>query len=538
MSQEFISHDGADANGVRAEVVVVKGRGVVTDIVLGNKDRSVQVSFMEENLKNPIKGWANVGTPIHTEVLRAKETGEEVNYRIEIQRKSFIPREQPMEEVRPKGDMITANKNAIRILAAVNDVVSDEAVTHPSEDTAPVYGRHKATGADARPVSSAGGGVSVNSETVLTSLKALVASNASPEVQASAIGAAIALGVAPSEVFATVSSDDGGVGERPPVHTSFSGEGKPWEWWNSDGSENLGHARFAAGQGAESFVRKQLTDAGVDNASLDEGVAYFTGLLLSIADRVQEKIYGQGYRPDRASASHGRIRGIIYDSVENYYPLPVNVPAKEDANGLVKAWIAEVGNAVFERFQIVVNASNAPTNFSNTLPVGIYGEQPVIAPVKAEKPVVEPEVAEPKADIQKVEESVVEAPVASEPEPVVEEVFPEEVVVEEETVVEVPVEVAEEDFELAIFAPVDISSLPEDERNELASDETVAYFRELIEEANIPDADLKLVANLLRKTFGKEYSKAQQLPESVLTDFIDFYAGAGEENLRKVIQSS
>lgn len=536
MSQEFISHDGADANGVRAEVVVVKGRGKVTDIVLGNKDRSVQVSFMEENLKNPIKGWANVGTPIHTEVLRAKESGEDVNYRIEIQRKSFIPREQPMEEVRPKGDMITANKNAIRILASVNDVVSDEAVTHPSEDTAPVYGRHKATGSDTRPVSGSGGGVSVNSETVLASLRALVASNASPEVQASAIGAAIALGVAPSEVFATVSSDDSSVGERPPVHTSFSGEGKPWEWWNSDGRENLGHARFAAGQGAESFVRKQLTDAGVDNASLDEGVAYFTGLLLSIADRVQEKIYGQGYRPDRASASHGRIRGIIYDTVENYYPLPVSVGTSEDANALVKAWIAEVGNAVFERFQIIVNASNAPTNFSHGLPVGIYGEQAVVAPVKDEKPVAEAKKPATKPDIQKAEEVVVEAPVAVEPEPV-EEVLPEEVVVVEE-VVEAPVEVVEEDFDLAIFAPVDISSLPEDERNELASDETVAYFRELIEEANIPDADLKLVANLLRKTFGKEYSKAQQLPESVLTDFIDFYAGAGEENLRKVIQSS
>lgn len=530
MSQEFISHDGADANGIRAEVVVVKGRGKVTDVVLGNKDRSVQVSFMEENLKNPIKGWANVGTPIHAEVLRAKESGEEVNYRIEIQRKSFIARDMPMDEVRPKGDMITANKNAIRILAAVNDVVSDEAVTHPSEDTPSTYGRFKATGSETRSTTS-GGGASINPDTLLEGLKALASSGASPEVQASALGVAIALGVSPVDAFKAISSEEG-QGERPPVKTSFSGEGKPWEWWNTDGRENLGHARFSAGSGAEHFVRQQLVNMGVDNSALHDGVVYFTNIILSIADRVQEKIYGEGYRPDRASASHSRIRGIIYDTVEFYHPLPVNIPEGVDAHSVIKEWIAEVGNQVFERFQIVVDASNAPTNFSRPLPESIYGAQPVVATPKVEAPIekpveapVEPAKEEPKADIQKVEEPVTEAP-----EPV-EEVS--EPVVE----VEAPVEVVE-DTELAIFEPVDVDSLPEEEKSELASEETVTYFRQLIEEAGIPDKDLKLVANLLRKTFGKNYSKAQQLPESVLSDFIDFYAGAGEDNLRRVIQSS
>lgn len=537
MSQEFISHDGADGNGIRAEVVVVKGRGKVTDIVLGNKDRSVQVSFMEENLKNPIKGWANVGTPIHAEVLRAKETGEDVNYRIEIQRKSFIPRDMPMDEVRPKGDMITANKNAIRILAGVNETVSDEAVTHPSEDVASTYGRHKATGAETRPAST--GGASISTETLVEGLKTLATSGVSPEVQASALGVAIALGVSPHEAFSAVSSEENAAGERPPVKTSFSGEGKPWEWWNSDGRENLGHARFSAGSGAESFVREQLTALGVDNSALKEGVEYFTNIILSIADRVQEKIYGEGYRPDRASSSHARIRGIIYDTVEHYHQLPINVPKDTDANAVIKAWIAEVGNEAFERFQIVVHASNAPTNFSIPLPVGIYGVQATPAKPKVEEvaekapeaPVKSAKVA-PKADIQKVKEVAVEAPVPAEE--VVSEDIVEPIEVEESPVAEETVDISE----LAIFDTVDVDSLPEEEKSELASEETVAYFRQLIEEAGIPDSDLKLVANLLRKTFGKNYSKAQQLPESVLTDFIDFYAGAGEENLRKVIQNS
>lgn len=528
MSQEFISHDGADNNGIRAEVVVVKGRGKVTDVVLGNKDRSVQVSFMEENLKNPIKGWANVGTPIHAEVLRAKETGEDVNYRIEIQRKSFIPRDMPMDEVRPKGDMLTANKNAIRILASVNDVVSDEAVTHPSEDAPSTYGRHKATGAENRPTNN--GGASVSTETLIAGLKSLASSGATPEVQAAALGVAITLGVSPTDAFNAVSSEEG-AGERPPVRTSFSGEGKPWEWYNTDGRENLGHARFSAGSGAEHFVRQQLVNMGVDNDALHDGVVYFTNIILSIADRVQEKIYGEGYRPDRASASHARIRGIIYDTVEFYRPLPVNLPEGADANSVIKEWIAEVGNQVFERFQIVVESSNAPTNFSRPLPEGIYGVQTVNvqpkteeAPVKAPEAPVKAEKVQPKPDIQQVEEVVKEAPVASEE--VLEEVV-------------TPVEETTEDIgELAIFEPIDVDSLPDEEKAELASEETVTYFRQLIEEAGIPDSDLKLVANLLRKTFGKNYSKAQQLPESVLTDFIDFYAGAGEENLRKVIQNS
>lgn len=534
MSQEFITHDGADANGIRAEVVVVKGRGKVTDVTLGNKDRSVQVSFMEENLKNPIKGWANVGTPIHEAVLKAKESGEDVNYRIEIQRKSFIPRDMPMEEVRPKGDMITANKNAIRILASVNDVVSDEAVTHPSEDVAPTYGRHKATGTEGKPATSGG---TIDPSNILEGLKALAGTGATHDVQASALGAAIALGVNPADALAVVSSQETSSEDRPPVRVNFSGEGKPWEWYNTDGRENLGHARFASGSGAESFVREQLVALGLDNATLHDGVVYFTNIILSIADRVQEKIYGEGYRPDRASASHARIRGIIYDTVEHYHVLPVNIPANEDANTVVKAWIAEVGNEVFERFQIVLNSSNAPTNFAIPLPESIYGVQPAQTAQKtskkASKSTVKVEATDTPAVVENVSSDVTE---------------PAEVVVEEvEQVTETPVVESDiqvvpdkevDEVELAIFAPVDVEALPEEEKNELASEETVAYFRQLIEEANIPDSDLKLVANLLRKTFGKNYSKAQQLPESVLTDFIDFYAGAGEENLRRVIQNS
>jgi len=548
MSQEFITHDGADANGVRAEVVVIKGRGKVKEATLGNNDKSVQVFIFEENLKLPIKGWANVGTPIHDEINRALASGEDIDYRIEIQRKNAIDRALTMEEVRPKGDMVTANKNAIRILAQLGDVVSEEAVTHPSEDQASSFGRHKATGAEQSPNATPGGsGASISPATVLEGLRSLAGGNATPDVVAAALGAAIALGVNVSDALKAVTSDDNSSQERPIQRGSYSSEAKPWDLWNSDGNENLGHARFAAGTGAEGFVRGQLAKAEIKDAALEDGTAYFTGLVLSIADRVQVKAYGDGFRPDRASGSHARIRGIVYDTIENYYPFPLK--ATDNVVDDIKAWIGQVGSQAFERLQIVITASNAPTNFSAALPELIFGKQAVTqpkvevsAPVKEKesepakaKPVEEPKSSKVAAEVESIPE-VVETPEVevTEEQPVVVAAEVEESVAEPAT----DTTVEEDDAPLELFPPIDVASLPEEIRNDLATEDTIAYFRALIEETEIPDSQLKLVASLLRKTFGNDYSKAQQLPETVLGDFIDFYSTSGTENLRKAIQNS
>lgn len=514
MSYVIKSHDGTDETGVRAEVRVEVGNGIVTSIE--KKSSSAQVKFTVEGFKQPVGGWVAINSPAFAEAQKSLDEKSVVSYRIEVQRKPGIDRSIPIDDLRK--DMAEASKNTKRVYAAINDVETDEAVTSPSED--PNFGsRYKATGNESAANSSSTGAQAapVSEEAVLASLTALTGLNPTSDIVAAAIGSAIAAGVDPEKVFAAVSVVPGheNAAERPERRNSFSSEAASWKQFNSDGTMNLGHMRFSSGVSSESFVRVRLHKAGLDEEALADGVSYFTRLVLSITDRVQVKTYGEGYRPDRGAQSHARIRGIVYDTIENYAPLPypatTNDPSKE-----IQQWVAKVGRLVYDRFIIALESTDAAATFAAPLPTSLYPNAAQETPaVAAPEPV--------KKAAPKTPKSVTPA--------LVEEAPP---------VVEAPkTDDSAEIFQKAEKFPVtNISTLPPEKLvPPKSTKETQDEFVALVKETEISSEEYSKVSDLLVYTFGPKYTKMAELPEPVLTDFLDFYITTGTDNFRNVLQT-
>ena len=507
MGYVLTSHDGTDEQGVRAEVRVEIGEGVISGI--DKRQRSAQVSFVVEGLKNPVKAWVKIDSPAFEVAEFAHQSGHPVSYRIEQHRKAGENRSVPIESLRV--DMATAFKSTTRIFALINEVESGEGVTNPAEDQGGNK-TYKATTDDITPVGNSGSlNTSVSSETILASLVALSALSPEPNVLTAAVGAAIALGADPVEVFKVAGGKDRSEGEERPeyVKESYSSEAPSWKIWNTDGRQNLGHMRFSAGVGAESFVREQLVAKKLKDEALEEGVSYFAKLILSIADGVQTKAYGQGGKPDRAAQSHARIRGVIYDTIKNYIPLPFPITGKADANVVVHQWIVDIGSTAYTRFIIGLEASATRKSFSDPLPELLYGKQEV------------PEKPAPTTTAKAAKKAAtVTLPV-----------------VKEEVVTPVSEEKTVSLDELAVFAPVDIKSLPLEKQKPLATKETLAELNRYVKESGLATADYGLIGNLLKYTFGPEHKLAKGIPDPILDDFTNEYIAAGEENFLAVLRA-
>jgi hypothetical protein len=521
MSYVFTSYDGRDAQGNRAEVRVEIGEGIVKEIV--RKDKSAQILIDVEKLtKGPVKAWVGMNTEAFAEAEKALASKEVVSYRIEQFRKSGVERDTPIEELRK--DMPTASKNTTRVFALFNGKASGEGVTNINEDsTQNPTGRYIATDADmdtSPAASSAGNQVaSASPAALLASLEALSDLSPATDVLAAAIGAAIALGADPIEVFKVAGGKDRAEGEeRPAIRSSFASEAPQWKEWNSDGRPNLGHLKYSSGIGAESFVRSQLVKKGAKEEGLEAGVEFFAKLILSIADGVQTKAYGQGSQADRGSTSHGKIRGIIYDTVNNYIPLPYPLAEGENANEAVHKWIISIGSTTFERFEIALNASDSRKSFNDALPELLYGKQVVTSPAVSEakptvtaKPVVEKKVEAPQLPV----EEKVEAPA-----PAVEEVA------------------LEDNEELGVYEQVNLKDLPSEKQHPLATTETIEELTAFVAETGLESSEYALVGNLIKYTFGPETKgQAKNVPDPVLADFLEYYISAGEENFVNVLRA-
>lgn len=529
MSYVFTSYDGKDAAGNRAEVRVEVGEGVVTEIA--KKAKSAQVFLKVEKLDIPVKAWIGMDSPAFAEAEKALESKTPIAYRIEQYRKSGVDRATPIEDIRK--DMQSASKNTTRVFAFINNVEGGEGVTNPNEDSINnPSGRYKATDSDmANPpqgTSSTQGSVA-SPAALLASLEALSDLSPSSDVLAAAIGAAIALGADPVEVFKIAGGKDRAEGEeRPVARTSFASEAPQWKEWNSDGRPNLGHLKYSSGIGAESFVRAQLVKRGAKEEALESGVEFFAKLILSIADGVQTKAYGQGSQADRGSTSHGKIRGIIYDTVNNYIPLPYPLAEGDNANEAVHKWVIAIGSTTFERFEIALNASDSRKSFNDALPELLYGKQaastapvadkntapqatPPVAPKAAEKPVAEKKTVAPQLPVEAKVET---------PEPVAEVVS------------------LEDNAELGVYEQVNLKELPSEKRHPLATTETIEELTAFVAETGLAASEYSLVGNLIKYTFGPETNgQSKNVPDPVLADFLEYYISAGEENFVNVLRA-
>jgi hypothetical protein len=537
----FISHDGVDANGVRAEVYVQDGEGVIKEIK-ESANGTADIHFTVDNLKFPVHGWIGQDNPVYQVVKKAKETGEKVSFRIESQRKSKVDRTIPMEELRK--DMNSAREKTISILAAINDIMSDEAVTNPDEDPNQTYGRIKATGGEPKRSASGVAGVII-AGTALEVLKTASADQTvTNDIIANLAASALLAGAEVSEVQAAISGPDRRDDSQPDLRKNFSVEAPSWKAFNSDGRQNLGASNIQAGVGVEQFIRLQTARiAGHDevaSAEFNDVVSYFARLTLAIADKVQAAGYGKGFRADRSVASHARVRGIVYDTISEYYPLPVDENLKVSKEA-VDAWVTNVGRLSFNRFKLAIDITNDNSVIEEIeIPASVLGGSVVTSkPVVKTEPVVvaEPVVEAPKAAVEVIT-TVAEDLVEIVSEPAVETVKedPKKAKAEVETESEVaPVAV---DYEVLPQTLLDESLLVDGKlpADIAATEDTIEEFKTFVTESGLEGKeDLAKVSRFLAWTFGDKFAKASNIPDDELMNFIDFYVASGTENFVKAV---
>lgn len=139
-SKPFVSYDGPDNNGVRAEVKVVTGYGKVYDTSKSDKGKSENVIFVVENTKYKPSGWTP-DSAVAKIVHEAKDSGEPIHFRIETHRKEGVDRTKSIQELASTAD--SARDNAFKSLAAVKRegdaewTISSFARTRLDEDPAP-----------------------------------------------------------------------------------------------------------------------------------------------------------------------------------------------------------------------------------------------------------------------------------------------------------------------------------------------------------------------------------------------------------------
>lgn len=558
----FTTHDGTDENGVRAEVFVQVNKGIVKEIKENSTKEVADVHFGVNGLKFPIHGWIRTDEPVFELVKTAHAAGDEVEFRIETQRKAAVARTTPMEELRV--DSATARDNVKVILVAINGVLSGEAVTNPNEDPRGVGGRYPASDSD-RPAAAGGSGNAVAGPSVEDLLARLREASSNPAVRHSVLDAlaahALASGVSVDDVNEALAGKDKRDNTQPEPRQSFSLEAPSWKEYNSDGRLNLGSSVIAAGVGIETLVHDRISTLANENnvnatqlTNLNDAVEYYTRILFAIADRIQVASYGEGSRVDRAAASHVRIRGIVYEIVKKTFPLPItfeNNTVRLDAAD-ARNWIASVGKEGIARFARAIKSALTVEPFGAIgIPATLTGgSKPVEAPASA-APAQAPQTAPvatqsaPEPVVEAKAEPVVEAPVVeAKPEPVAEVPVVQAPVVETEEEEEVPSIEETPATEIPVVASAagvlepHLLEAADIEGEELASEELVTRFKTLFAESgfNIQDkGDQIRIARLLGYTYGEAYTNVKKLPEFIVEEFIDWYEANGAEALHNAV---
>lgn len=542
----FTSLDGTDENGKRAEVYVQSFSGTVKDIKENTDKKVADVHFSVGNLKFPIHGWINIEEPVYDLAKTAYESGDEVTFRIETQRKTGVDRSIPMEELRK--DSSTARDNVKVLLVAVNDLRTSEAVTNPKEDPKGTNGRYVAGDDDiSTPASSSGGGSSISKE---AALEALTNAAASPEARSTildSLAAQVLLhGATVEEVNIALAGNDkreNGTNLDAP-RAAYAQEAPAWKEYNSDGRLNLGATAVAAGVGVETLVTKQLHALSLSRTSnIEEVTDYFTNIVFAIADRVQVAVYGNGARVDRAANSHTRIRGILYEVIEKDSPFPLvlgdNNNIEAQSPDALKQWIAETGKRTITKFKRAITASQAHPGFGGLVPpASLLGNAPQNAPVAPTSPAQPSSPARPSSPVtapvseMSQEEKMAIARAAALPQPTQDYSAPASPV--ESSVAASPVVEHE-----GVMPPRDLSD--DEKAGEKASPDTVQSLKELMFESGLDPqdkGDLVAISHLLGYTFGKEYTNPNSVPDEALIEFIDWYAGNGSEALNNALKIS
>ena len=137
-NKPFVSKDGVDNTGIRAEVRVSLGFGEVKEITPSAAGKNIKVSFGGiPKITKPIYGWVEVSENDANIAKQAMDENRPLHFRIETARQSGLSRTIPMSELISDGK---ASSSVWRRLVAVRFddqdewVFSSSALTNPNED--------------------------------------------------------------------------------------------------------------------------------------------------------------------------------------------------------------------------------------------------------------------------------------------------------------------------------------------------------------------------------------------------------------------
>lgn len=293
-SRPFVSHDGVDSNGVRAEVKVVMGYGNIFEVEASDRGKASNVTFKVDNTKYKSNGWAPTDGVVIKKVKEAQELGVPIHFRIETHRKKDADRTTPISDLSSLGnakDNIFKSLAAVRIEGEEDWTISPHALTRFDEDP------------------STGGNISANSQT--------------PEQ----------LGIGQRKA-APASSN-------APAHRGI--EAPPYATYNNDGSLNIGSMAVSVPLNMYSFVVEYERSHDEVTALTDKQRIVLSRVLLGAANELQMSIYdGKLDKPDMSAGSHTRARALVFEVIRTFYPITDEIVSNKES---LKTW----RNSVIEK---------------------------------------------------------------------------------------------------------------------------------------------------------------------------------------------
>ena len=300
-TRPFITHDGVDENGIRAEVKVVAGYGLVDNIEKSKAGKSAKVSFSVENTDFTISGWAPVDSKVMEVCQEALKSESPIYFRVETLRKKNVDRTLPIMEI-SKG-MEAARDNTYKSLASVRADESDDwtfnefAVTNPLEDPKTSAGRHSALDMDieATPASAAqSGGARANSYPV-----------------------------------------------EPPPYVSRM----------NNGELNLGSIAVGVPASIYDFVCEYTQSKGIEYSPKDRWE--MTKMILEAANEVQVRVV-KLESANLSLGSHTRARSLVYSTVRYGQPMPETFFENEEDS---ETWVKSLTDKASKLWEMSIRLS-------------------------------------------------------------------------------------------------------------------------------------------------------------------------------------
>lgn len=288
-SHPFISHDGIDSQGVRAEVRVVMGYGKIHDVEESEKGKASNVTFKVENTKWKSSGYAPNDSNVMKKIQEAQDLNVPIHFRIETTRKKGVDRGLPISEISTFGSGKTFKSlAAVRLEGEDEWTISPRALTRFDEDPIP------------------DGPVSANSQPL-------------EKLQASKGG---------DTKRSNNRSNNGKFREAPPYAT-----------YNDDGSLNYGSMAVSVPLNLYSYVTEYVRN-NPDAAGLtDKSKIVLSRLMLSMSNDIQMGIYesdeGKLEKPDLSAGSHTRARALVFETIRTFYPITTETVASKES---LKEW--------------------------------------------------------------------------------------------------------------------------------------------------------------------------------------------------------